>query len=107
MSTTEPAQPRADSSIDSLVAAGVETGIEKFFARLTANAGLLPVPKPWLRAKAAGAYLGLSIITMAKWRTDGVGPKYNRIGTRPYYHVEALDDFLRGNAANLPPLGGK
>lgn len=108
MSITEPAQPRADAtSFKSLIDASAEAGAKKALASLTDNAGLLPVRATWLRAKAAAAYLSIDVVAMAKWRTAGVGPKYNRIGTRPYYHVEALDEFLRGNAANLPPVGGK
>jgi hypothetical protein len=102
MSANLPAQPRPDStSINSLIAAGVEAGVEKALARIAESGGLLPVRQQWLRAKAAAVYLGIDIVTMAKWRTAGVGPKFNTIGTRPYYHVDDLDAFLRGNGANL------
>ena len=89
------------SSIDSLVAAGVEAAIAKFFARLSDNAGLLPVRQQWLRVPAASAYLSIDTVTLAKWRQDKIGTPCNRVGARVYYDIDVLDEFVRSNGAAL------
>jgi hypothetical protein len=49
--------------------------------------------------EGAGRYLGgekpLSPRTLERWRLEGTGPRYVRVGGRVRYKKSALDDFLR------------
>lgn len=45
-----------------------------------------------------GAYLGnVAPATLKKWRAQGTGPDYVKVGTRVVYRVEDLDKWLRDN----------
>jgi hypothetical protein len=48
-----------------------------------------------LRTPAAAEYLGVAGSTLEKWRVTGIGPVFERCGSRiVVYSVEALEDFL-------------
>lgn len=49
---------------------------------------------PLLTAEQAGGYLKLNPRTLANWRVLGRGPKYVRVGRRPYYRLPDLEVWL-------------
>lgn len=58
-------------------------------------------PDPLLTTKEAATYLGLKPCTLEKWRCQGIGPEWERIGTKSIrYHLSALDACIKegGNA---------
>lgn len=42
-------------------------------------------------------FLGKSIITMARWRREGCGPAFVRVGRSPRYRREDLSAFMQAN----------
>lgn len=42
-------------------------------------------------------FLGKSIITLSRWRREGHGPEYIRVGRSPRYTREALSSFMDTN----------
>jgi hypothetical protein len=57
--------------------------------------------------KAASAYLGLMVQTLAKKRWNGTGPKFVKRG-RIFYYREDLDEWLRaGRATSTAELSKK
>lgn len=44
------------------------------------------------------AFLGKSIITLARWRREGYGPVFVRVGRSPRYTREALASFMQANS---------
>jgi hypothetical protein len=51
--------------------------------------------KALLTPADAAQYLGgLHVQTLAKWRCQGSGPEYVRLGSRIFYEVSALDVFI-------------
>jgi predicted DNA-binding transcriptional regulator AlpA len=67
----------------------------------------LPRPsKPsFLTAKETAAFLGLSEITLARWRMKGVGPSYRKFGRRVRYAIADLiawaDEQIRESTSQL------
>jgi hypothetical protein len=51
-----------------------------------------------LRTQAAARVLGLMPCTLEKWRSQGRGPTYHKIGKRVIYLRTALDEFLQARA---------
>jgi predicted DNA-binding transcriptional regulator AlpA len=50
---------------------------------------------PLLRTKQAAAYLGLSKGVIDRWRLQGIGPRWSRLGKKiVVYSIEDLDAFL-------------
>lgn len=47
-----------------------------------------------MSAEAAAQYLGLAKQTLARYRSEGRGPRYSRIGTRITYSRTDLDAYL-------------
>jgi predicted DNA-binding transcriptional regulator AlpA len=45
---------------------------------------------PYLNQDAAGAFLGLSVRTLERFRVDGRGPRYLKLGRRVAYTREDL-----------------
>lgn len=43
-------------------------------------------------------FLGKSTITLARWRRDGYGPAYVRVGRSPRYSRESLAAFMQANS---------
>ncbi len=46
---------------------------------------------------AAAKLLGLSASTLSKWRMNGTGPKYIKVGTRVLYERADITDWLAAN----------
>lgn len=44
-------------------------------------------------------YVGRAPKTLAMWRMQGIGPEWTKNGGRVFYNKEALDAFIRGEAA--------
>ena len=57
------------------------------------------LPDGRMTRRDAAAYLGLKPKTLAMWAVDGRGPKSMRVGGRCFYFKDALDAFIRGEAA--------
>jgi hypothetical protein len=51
-----------------------------------------PLPLPFLRAKEAARFIGVSCRTLEKHRINGTGPKYSKIGGRIIYAVTDLGE---------------
>lgn len=47
-----------------------------------------------LHPPAAAEYLGFAVQTLARWRTEGGGPEYVKIGGRVLYEPAALEAFV-------------
>lgn len=47
-----------------------------------------------LDARATAGILGVSEQTLAKWRVNGDGPRFLKIGSRIRYDRKDLDDWL-------------
>lgn len=43
-------------------------------------------------------YLGVSINTLRKWRWEGKGPKFIKLGSRVAYRVSDVEAFLEAQA---------
>lgn len=41
--------------------------------------------------------LGVDVRTLARWRAEGKGPAYTRIGVKVYYRRSALTEYARAN----------
>ncbi|QFU07164.1 Helix-turn-helix domain protein [Rhodobacteraceae bacterium THAF1] len=44
--------------------------------------------------KEASTYIGLSVRTLARYRAEGLGPKYLRVGRSIQYVRTAIDEWL-------------
>jgi len=56
---------------------------------------------------AAALYLGFARQTLSKWRVEGSGPRFIRVGGRVMYHRADLDAFIdeqprRRSTADVP-----
>ena len=62
-----------------------------------------------LKVADAAARIGLSVSTLNKWRTDGRGPRYVKLGRSVCYLVKDLDAWLeqhrRQSTSEPPPAG--
>ena len=57
-----------------------------------------PIRKPTttlLDTKDAADYLRLKSTTLDRWRCDGTGPVFYKLGGRCFYRLEDLDAFIR------------
>jgi hypothetical protein len=53
-----------------------------------------------MRTRDAARYLGVAESTLEKWRVFGIGPVFERAGTRiVVYSVESLESFLAARRA--------
>jgi excisionase family DNA binding protein len=57
-------------------------------------AALMPL-EPIMAPSEAAAYLGVSIQTLAGWRTNGVGPKYIKVGASVRYPASELHKYMQ------------
>lgn len=58
-----------------------------------------PLAASRLNTEHAAAYLGLSPATLEKWRVQGGGPLFERLGRSIRYKVEALDAWASERSA--------
>lgn len=55
-----------------------------------------------LDKEEAAAFLGIRPCTLSKWITDGIAPKYSKLGSRVLFKREWLNEFVERKAiANL------
>lgn len=58
-----------------------------------ARLALLP-KSTWLTPVQTGRYLNIAISTLAKWRCQGGGPTFHKVGRLVRYRISDLDDFV-------------
>lgn len=49
---------------------------------------------PFLTTAQAAAYLRLKPCTLERWRSDGGGPAFHKLGGRAYYKLADLDAYV-------------
>ena len=60
-----------------------------------------PPPAGWLWSEDAADYLGVHVVTLYRWRRDGIGPNGVRHGLRRYkYKISELDAWMTGENAD-------
>ena len=60
-----------------------------------ALAKLSVIDDRWVTASEAAHYLGVSILTLSKWRLRGTGPRYSAaLGRDPRYRLSDLAAFM-------------
>ena len=57
------------------------------------------LPDGRMDAKNAAVYCGVSVKTLAMWRSKGVGPKFMKLG-KVYYYLEDLNACMKNNIVN-------
>ena len=60
--------------------------------------GLLPLPADddaLIRARDAPLYLGIAAQTLARWRHEGVGARYTKLGRLCFYRAGDLREWIR------------
>lgn len=57
-------------------------------------APLPPDPTILIRASAVHRFTGIQTQTHARWRHEGVGPKFVRLGRRVFYRAGDLRDWI-------------
>ena len=61
-----------------------------------------------LRETEVSSRLGLSVRTLQKWRREGRGPRFVKLGNAVRYDPTELDEFVRGgfreSTSQPPPL---
>lgn len=50
--------------------------------------------KPLLNEHRAAEVLGVSVRTVQRWRVEGKGPVYAKLGKRVAYAEESLQDYI-------------
>lgn len=94
--TTEPHKSQlCDSAALNPITPLVKAAVDEAIAALDEKT--LPVRQRFLRVDAASRFIGVDRVTMAEWRSKGVGPKFRRIGARIVYGVQHLIEFVEGH----------
>ncbi len=57
------------------------------------------LPNGDMDSNNAAKYVNRAPKTLAMWRMQGIGPEWTKNGGRVFYNKEALDAFIRGEAA--------
>ncbi len=57
------------------------------------------LPDGRMDSNNAAKYVNRAPKTLAMWRMQGIGPAWTKCGGRVFYNKEALDAFMRGEAA--------
>lgn len=67
----------------------------------------------WLTDKELSEYWGVTCNTLQRWRTEGTGPVYLKLGGQPKYHIDFIRQFerdrmFRGTGEKIDPatIGG-
>ena len=61
------------------------------------------LPRRWLRAREAAAYLGICYHRLGVLREQGRGPQYRKFGRMVIYDVRDIDAYMEA----LPARGGR
>ncbi len=54
-------------------------------------------PDGRLSRKAASAYLGISVKTLANWAYRGIGPRSIKVGGLRFYYIQEINNFIASN----------
>lgn len=54
------------------------------------------LPDELLTPTAASEFLKITVVTLQRWRTEGCGPPYCKIGRRVTYRRSDLNEFVNG-----------
>ncbi len=57
------------------------------------------LPDGRMNRRDAALYIGMKPKTLAMWELEGKGPPSIKVGGRRFYFKDALDAFIRGEAA--------
>jgi hypothetical protein len=74
-----------------------------------ATSGGRPLLEGWLSREQVAAELGISVDTLARWRTRRIGPPCVRLGRKILYRDQAFRDWLLASERKLvarPKDGG-
>lgn len=71
---------------------------------MSATSGSTVVMPVMLSSGDAADYLGVSTNTLARWRMDGVGPKYVKSGRYVRYPAHYLAKWFKENLQDGGPL---
>ena len=55
---------------------------------------VLSIPRVWLNEEETATYLSLSTHLLRKWRCQGEGPIYYRVGNRILYKIQVLNEWV-------------
>jgi predicted DNA-binding transcriptional regulator AlpA len=47
-----------------------------------------------MNERQAGDWLGVSVRTLQRWRLEGVGPRFRKLGRLVRYHQSDLEEFV-------------
>lgn len=64
----------------------------------TTNTPADSLVSPLLTGDQAGEYLKTNVRTLANWRGLGRGPRYIRVGGRPFYRRADLDVWIESHS---------
>lgn len=53
--------------------------------------------QPLINDKEAAIFLGMSVTTLRKWRVEGRGPRFYRLGRSVRYAIPDLESFRESN----------
>lgn len=51
-----------------------------------------------LNERQAGDWLGVSVRTLQRWRLEGIGPRFRKLGRLVRYHQSDLEEFIANSA---------
>lgn len=57
-------------------------------------AGLPPAAEKVVGPEVVSDHLGVPVATLAKWRSEGYGPRYAKVGRHVRYRISDLDLWL-------------
>lgn len=59
-----------------------------------------------ISAKSVQARLGVGEVTLWRWRKDGEGPRWCKMGSRVMYDLNSVEAFIDERLAATAPTGG-
>ena len=74
-------------------------GTNMFISNIYYRGGLMDIRKRlYLSSAEVEKIYGISRPVLCRWRSQGVGPAYSKIGTKMYrYKIADIEDFLEEN----------
>jgi predicted DNA-binding transcriptional regulator AlpA len=74
---------------------GSGVGGFKEIDNMNTNGSAMPGPGArWLRPRAAAAFLGVAVATLADWRCKGQGPPFKRLGRAVVYDLAEINAWM-------------
>jgi predicted DNA-binding transcriptional regulator AlpA len=62
---------------------------------MNTNGSAMPGPGArWLRPRAAAAFVGVAVGTLADWRHEGKGPPFKRLGRAVVYDLAEINAWM-------------